>query len=82
MPIDFTKSKYSAKARMFLSKDPLEFPLLTLKCGSVRSGKTINVIYKIPQYLYFYFEKAREFAAQKCFPKGLRYIYIEQFKKV
>ena len=22
------------------------------------------------KYLYFYFEKAREFAAQKCFPKG------------
>lgn len=50
MPIDFTKSKYSPKACKFLSKDPLEFPLLTLMCGSVRSGKTINVIYKIPQY--------------------------------
>ena len=50
MPIDFTKSKYSRKAKDFLSKSPLEFPLLTLLCGSVRSGKTINVIYKLPQY--------------------------------
>ena len=50
MPIDFTKSKYSPKARKFLSKSPLDFPLLTLLCGSVRSGKTINIVYKIPQY--------------------------------
>lgn len=50
MPIDFSKSKYSQKARKFLSKDPLDFPLMTLLCGSVRSGKTINVIYKLPQY--------------------------------
>jgi type II secretory pathway pseudopilin PulG len=48
--VETAVSKYSAKARKFLSKDPLEFPLLTLMCGSVRSGKTINVIYKIPQY--------------------------------
>lgn len=50
MPIDFTKSKYSKKSRKFLSKDPLSFPLLTNLCGSVRSGKTINIIYKVPQY--------------------------------
>lgn len=50
MPVDFSKSKYSPKAKAFLSKDPLEFPLLTLLCGSVRSGKTVNIIYKIPDY--------------------------------
>lgn len=49
MPIDFTKSKYSPKACKFLSKSILDMPLLTLLCGSVRSGKTINIIYKIPQ---------------------------------
>lgn len=52
MPIDFTKSKYSSKARHFLSKSILDMPLLTLLCGSVRSGKTINIIYKIPQMFY------------------------------
>lgn len=49
MPIDFTKSKYSPKACKFLSKSILDMPLLTLLCGSVRSGKTVSVIYKIPQ---------------------------------
>ena len=50
MPIDFTKSKYSSKVRKFIGKNPLEFPLLTLLCGSVRSGKTISIINKIPDY--------------------------------
>lgn len=49
MPVDFTKSKYGEKARKFLSKSILDMPLMTLLCGSVRSGKTINIIYKIPQ---------------------------------
>lgn len=52
MPIDFTKSKYSPKAKRFLSKSILDMPLLTLMCGSVRSGKTVNVVYKIPQIFH------------------------------
>lgn len=51
MPIDFSKSKYSDKARSFLRKSIQDMPLLTLLCGSVRSGKTINIIYKLPQIL-------------------------------
>lgn len=50
MPIDFTKSKYSPKVKKFMHKKPQDFPLLTLLCGSVRSGKTISIINKIPQY--------------------------------
>ena len=50
MPIDYTKSKYSEKVMKFLKKSPLDFPLLTLLCGSVRSGKTISIINKIPYY--------------------------------
>ncbi|MEE3349120.1 MAG: PBSX family phage terminase large subunit [Candidatus Gastranaerophilaceae bacterium] len=49
MPIKWEKSKYSLKARQFLSKPPEEFPLLTLLDGAVRSGKTLNIIQKIPQ---------------------------------
>ena len=50
MPIDFTKSKYSPKVKNFLHQNPLDFPLLTLLCGSVRSGKTVSIINKIPDY--------------------------------
>ena len=50
MPINFLKSQYSPKAKDFLAQKPLDFPLLTLLCGSVRSGKTVNIIYKIPDY--------------------------------
>ena len=47
--INFLKSQNSPKTCDFLRKDPLSFPLMTLLCGSVRSGKTINIIQKIPQ---------------------------------
>ena len=47
--INFLNSKNSPKTCEFLKKDPLSFPLMTLKCGSVRSGKTVNIIQKIPQ---------------------------------
>ena len=49
MPVKWEKSKYSKKARAFLSKPPENFPLLTLLDGAVRSGKTLNIIQKIPQ---------------------------------
>ncbi len=49
MPIKWEKSKYGEKAKRFLSKSPEEFPLLTLLDGAVRSGKTLNIIQKIPQ---------------------------------
>lgn len=49
MPIKWENSKYSQKARAFLAKQPDEFPLFTLLDGAVRSGKTLNIIQKIPQ---------------------------------
>ena len=49
MPIKWENSKYSLKARKFLSKKPEDFPLLTLLDGAVRSGKTLNIVQKIPQ---------------------------------
>ncbi len=49
MPIKWEKSKYSQKAREFLAKQPEDFPLLTLLDGAVRSGKTLNIVQKIPQ---------------------------------
>ena len=49
MPIKWEQSKYGEKAKRFLSKSPDEFPLLTLLDGAVRSGKTLNIIQKIPQ---------------------------------
>ena len=49
MPIKWEKSKYSEKSKKFLSKAPEDFPLLTLLDGAVRSGKTLNIIQKIPQ---------------------------------
>lgn len=49
MPIKWENSKYSQKAKKFLAKPPENFPLLTLLDGAVRSGKTLNIIQKIPQ---------------------------------
>lgn len=49
MPIDWTKSKYSKKHRLFLSKKPEEMAFFTLCDGAVRSAKTLSIIYKIPQ---------------------------------
>lgn len=49
MPIKWENSKYSKKARAFLAKQPEYFPLLTLLDGAVRSGKTLNIVQKIPQ---------------------------------
>ena len=49
MPVKWEKSKYSLKARQFLAKQPEDFPLFTLLDGAVRSGKTLNIIQKIPQ---------------------------------
>lgn len=49
MPIKWENSKYSQKAKEFLAKPPEDFPLLTLLDGAVRSGKTLNIIQKIPQ---------------------------------
>ncbi len=53
MPIKWENSRYSDKARKFLSKPPEDFPLLTLLDGAVRSGKTLNIIQKIPQIFDF-----------------------------
>ena len=47
MPVKWEDSKYSNKAKKFLAKDPMKFPLLTLLDGAVRSGKTLNIIQKI-----------------------------------
>ncbi len=49
MPIDWTKSKYGKKHRQFLSKKPENMKFFTLCDGAARSGKTLSVIYKIPQ---------------------------------
>ena len=51
--IRWENSKYSEKARKFLSKPPEDFPLFTLLDGAVRSGKTLNIIQKIPQIFEF-----------------------------
>ncbi len=51
--IRWENSKYSEKARRFLSKPPEDFPLFTLLDGAVRSGKTSNIIQKIPQIFEF-----------------------------
>ena len=53
MPIKWENSKYSKKAKSFLAKAPEDFPLLTLLDGAVRSGKTLNIIQKIPQIFDF-----------------------------
>ncbi|KKQ09699.1 MAG: Phage-related protein [Candidatus Pacebacteria bacterium GW2011_GWF1_36_5] len=49
--IDYTKSKYSPKVRKFLKKDPLDFKPFTLIDGSVRSAKTVSIIFKMPQIM-------------------------------
>ena len=51
--IKWENSKYSEKSRRFLSKPPGDFPLFTLLDGAVRSGKTLNIIQKIPQIFEF-----------------------------
>ena len=53
MPIDWTKSKYSKKHRLFLSKRPEDMAFFTLCDGAVRSAKTLSIIYKIPQIFDF-----------------------------
>lgn len=53
MPIDWTKSKYSKKHRLFLSKKPETMKFFTLCDGAVRSAKTLSIIYKIPQIFDF-----------------------------
>ena len=53
MPIDWTKSKYSKKTRQFLSLQPEDMKFFTLADGAVRSGKTLNIIQKIPQMFNF-----------------------------
>lgn len=53
MPIDWTKSKYSKKHRLFLSKKPEDMAFFTLCDGAVRSAKTLSIIYKIPQMFDF-----------------------------
>ena len=53
MPIDWTKSKYSKKHRLFLSKKPEDMKFFTLCDGAVRSAKTLSIIYKIPQIFNF-----------------------------
>ena len=50
--IDFTKSKYSPKVKQFLSKSPLDFKKQTLLDGSVRSAKTVSIIFKMPQIMH------------------------------
>ena len=49
MPIDWSKSRYSAAHRAFLGKPPEKMAFFTLCDGAVRSGKTLSIIYKIPQ---------------------------------
>ena len=51
--IKWENSKYGPKTRKFLSKPPQDFPLFTLLDGAVRSGKTLNIIQKIPQIFEF-----------------------------
>ena len=53
MPIDWTKSKYSKKHRLFLSLKPEKMKFFTLCDGAVRSAKTLSIIYKIPQIFNF-----------------------------
>lgn len=53
MPIDWTKSKYGKQHRLFLSKRPEDMKFFTLCDGAARSGKTLSIIYKIPQIFQF-----------------------------
>lgn len=49
MAIDWSKSVYSKKHKIFLSKKPENMKFFTLCDGAARSGKTLSIIYKIPQ---------------------------------
>lgn len=51
-PIKWENSRYSAKHRLFLSQKPSDAKFFTLCDGAVRSGKTLSIIYKIPQLFY------------------------------
>lgn len=53
MPIDWAKSKYSQKAVEFLALQPENMKFFTLADGAVRSGKTLNIVQKIPQMFDF-----------------------------
>lgn len=53
MPIDWSKSKYSKKHKLFLGKNPQDMKFFTLCDGAARSGKTLSIIYKIPQLFAF-----------------------------
>ena len=53
MPINWSKSKYSRKHRSFLGKKPENMTFFTLCDGAARSGKTLSIIYKIPQMFQF-----------------------------
>ena len=53
MPIDWSKSKYSKKHKLFLGKNPQDMKFFTLCDGAARSGKTLSIIYKIPQMFEF-----------------------------
>lgn len=53
MPIDWSKSKYSRAHRAFLGKRPENMAFFTLCDGAVRSGKTLSIIYKIPELLRY-----------------------------
>jgi PBSX family phage terminase large subunit len=53
MPIDWAKSRFGQKHRLFLSKNPKDMKFFTLCDGATRSGKTLSIIYKIPQLFSF-----------------------------
>lgn len=52
-PIKWENSRYNEKHRHFLSKKPQDSKFFTLCDGAVRSGKTLSIIYKIPQIFYY-----------------------------
>ncbi len=52
-PIKWENSKYSEKHKKFLAKKPQDSKFFTLCDGAVRSGKTLSIIYKIPQIFYY-----------------------------
>ena len=53
MPIDWSKYQYSNKHKLFLGKNPQDMKFFTLCDGAARSGKTLSIIYKIPQLFAF-----------------------------
>lgn len=52
-PIKWENSQYSEKHRRFLAKKPQDTKFFTLCDGAVRSGKTLSIIYKIPQIFHY-----------------------------